>query len=391
MPWVSTAVSVGGSLLGGLMGGGKKKAERAARDASARAQYELEFTRRRTEAAVAPYTETGRSANTRLAELLGIANPDGYAKRPELQTYIDQLRDEHFKKYGQDYNRNSNVPGQNLEAKKRYDEATAKWESGLKEYQTQNPNSRGSGDLLKPFDSEGFMQGMRDQGYSTRAFDSEGFIQNMRNQGYSTKAFSNEDFVKDPGYLARLLEGEQGEKRNLVARGASDSGQAMKELERYRQTYASNEFGNAFNRHADNRNYLSSELGNAFNRDSANKNYVSNEMGNAFNRDAADKTRTYGFLSGQSSQGLGAAQGTGNLGFNSASQSGQISTNNANNMLTQANMRDENRGNAFQSALGNLIYGMNRNNDFGKTPPYIPSTGGYSSPRTGSFASQFVG
>ena len=313
MPWKSTAISVGGSLLGGLMGG-SKKASRASSDAAARAQYELDLSKRVAADAISPYANTGREANNKLADLLGIAIPNGYAKRPELQDFNDQLRAEHFRSFRKDYTRKSDFAGQNIQAKNRYDRALANWESGLKDYQDKNPNSRGSGDLLKNF--------------------------------------SNDDFVRDPGYVARLLEGEQGEQRNLIARGASDSGQALKELERYRQTYASNEFGNAYNRDADN------------------------------------KTRTYNFLSGQTSQGLNAAQGIGNLAFNTASQNGRNSMDNANNMLNQKNLRDENRGNAFQSALGNLIYGMNRGSG---TPPYVPSTGGYSSPRAGSFASQFVG
>ena len=251
MPWASTAISVGGSLLGGLFGGkGKKRAAQEAARVAAAQEARIAALQAQNRLDTKPYREAGEGAQNMLSDLLG----------------------------------------------------------------TKANAGTGSGSLLKPF--------------------------------------SNEDFVKDPGYLARLLEGEQGEQRNLIARGASDSGQALKELERYRQTYASNEFGNAYS------------------------------------RDAANKARTYDFLSGQTSQGLNAINGGASLGTNLSGLSAQNSQNNSANMLNQANLRDENRGNSFQSAISNLIYGMNRNS--GRTPPYIPETGGYSTPPAGSFAKLFL-
>lgn len=57
------------------------------------------------------------------------------------------------------------------------------------------------------------------------------------------------DMMKlDPGYNFRLGEGMKALDRNAAARGGFISGGALKAAQRYGQDYASNEFGNAYNR-----------------------------------------------------------------------------------------------------------------------------------------------
>jgi hypothetical protein len=308
MPWASTAISVGGSLLGGL-GGGSKAAERAAKDAAARAQYTQEQARASAQAALRPFVDSGTSANNQLAYLLGTG---GYnVPRPTYDDAYAYYRDDHFKRYGKDFNRNSNISSIQQAATEKNKADLAEWQKG--------------------FDSWKALQGGNSE------------------FGSLNRNFTNDDFVKDPGYLARLLEGEQGEKRNLIARGASDSGQALKELERYRQTYASTEFGNAYN------------------------------------RDASNKSRTYNQLLGLANQGLGAV-GTGiGVSQNAANNIGNAGINSANQVLQNSQNNADNQSNAIQSAIGNLIYGMNRNN--GRTPDYFPSSGGSSKI---PFAQQFL-
>lgn len=225
MPW-STALSVGGSLLGGIMGGSKAP-QRAAQDAAARAQFAQDSARRQATSALNPYMESGENANRLLSQMLGTADPEGYARKPTLQDFEDKLRDEHFRYYGQDYRRDSNVAGQTVRAKQMYDEALRNWEAGKAEFIRNNPGSQGDGRLLRDF--------------------------------------TNEDFVKDPGYNFRLEEGERGINRALAARGGFDSGSALKALARYNQDFGSNEFGNAYNRDAANKartfGFLSGEKG----------------------------------------------------------------------------------------------------------------------------------
>jgi len=67
--------------------------------------------------------------------------------------------------------------------------------------------------------------------------------------GSLLRDFGLEDFTKDPGYDFRLSEGEKGINRSLAARGGLFSGAAGKALSRYNQDFASNEYGNAYNRY----------------------------------------------------------------------------------------------------------------------------------------------
>ncbi len=52
----------------------------------------------------------------------------------------------------------------------------------------------------------------------------------------------------DPGYQARLALGQQAVERSAAARGGALGGGAGKELQDYGQTFASNEYGNVYNR-----------------------------------------------------------------------------------------------------------------------------------------------
>jgi len=56
------------------------------------------------------------------------------------------------------------------------------------------------------------------------------------------------DFQKDPGYEFRMQEGQKALERSAAARGGLMSGGFGKALSRYGQDYASNEYGNAYNR-----------------------------------------------------------------------------------------------------------------------------------------------
>ena len=60
--------------------------------------------------------------------------------------------------------------------------------------------------------------------------------------------FNTEDLYKDPGYQFRLSEGEKAIERSAAARGMLQSGRTLKELERYGQGVASQEFENAYSR-----------------------------------------------------------------------------------------------------------------------------------------------
>jgi hypothetical protein len=220
MPWVSTAVSVGGSLLGGMMGG-SKGAERDAKDAAARANQQLQESARNAKADAKPFIDTGTAANQLLAQYLGI-DTSGYAPKPTREQAAAQVRDAHFKKYGKDYARNSNMGWVEQETDRIYQKSLADWESGLEKWKQENPDGQGDGRLLKNF--------------------------------------TNEDFVRDPGYEFRMGEGNKGIDRAFASRGGTNSGAALKAIARFNQDYASNEFGAAYNRDATDKNRIYSFL-----------------------------------------------------------------------------------------------------------------------------------
>ena len=134
------------------------------------------------------------------------------------------------------------------------------------------------------------------------------------NYGDLMHSFNNEDFVKDPGYQFRMDEGAKGVEHSAAARGGLLSGAAAKEMERYSQGFASNEFGNAYNR---------------YNQDQSNR----------FNR-----------LSDISGRGQQSAQFNAQMGMNNAENMNSISQNKANSDLGFANYNNQNQ----QGMLGNL-------------------------------------
>lgn len=66
--------------------------------------------------------------------------------------------------------------------------------------------------------------------------------------GQFTKTFDGASFAGDPGYQFRLGEGQKTIERSAAARGGLLSGGTLKDLTRYGQGFASNEYNMAYNR-----------------------------------------------------------------------------------------------------------------------------------------------
>lgn len=98
------------------------------------------------------------------------------------------------------------------------------------------------------------MKPWRDAGTTSLAQMLEG----TKDGGEFNRNFTMADFVKDPGYEFRMNEGQQAIERGAAARGGALSGRALKEATRYGQDFASNEYGNAYNRY---NNDLSTRFG----------------------------------------------------------------------------------------------------------------------------------
>lgn len=106
--------------------------------------------------------------------------------------------------------------------------------------------------------------------------------------------FTGKDFKTDPGYQFRLSEGNKAIDRAAGARGGRYSGATLKNLQRFSQDLASNEYGNAYNR--------------------------------AFTQDQSNRINRYNFLAGPTQIGQGATGQVGNYVTNAgdARAAGQI-------------------------------------------------------------------
>lgn len=66
--------------------------------------------------------------------------------------------------------------------------------------------------------------------------------------GQFQQDFTLADFQQDPGYQFRMDEGLRGVEASAAARGGALSGGALKDITQYGQNFATNEYGNAYNR-----------------------------------------------------------------------------------------------------------------------------------------------
>ena len=127
----------------------------------------------------------------------------------------------------------------------------------------------------------------------------------------------------DPGYQFRLQQGQQAIERSAAARGGVLSGGTAKALTQYGQDYASNEYGNVYNR--------------AFNEYATRYNQFEQNQSNKFNR--------YASIAGV---GQTAANQIGTLGQQSAGNVGNI-------LMSGA----QQQGNALQNAAYQTASGYN--------------------------------
>lgn len=90
------------------------------------------------------------------------------------------------------------------------------------------------------------------------SFDAGGMDPNA--YGSLSRRFGMSDFQADPGYEFRLSEGLKALQRSGAAKGLALSGAQAKALTRYNSDFASNEYGNAYNRFTNDQTNLFNRL-----------------------------------------------------------------------------------------------------------------------------------
>lgn len=142
--------------------------------------------------------------------------------------------------------------------------------------------------------------------------------------GELLRSFSMADYKEDPGYKFRMDEGAKALERSAAARGGLMSGRAAKDMQRFSQGLASEEYQNAYNRFQSNQNNKFNRLasmagvGQTANNalTSAGQNYATN-VGNAAmtaGGNAATAQLVGGMGRASAYQGMGNALGKVNWG-----------------------------------------------------------------------------
>ena len=107
-----------------------------------------------------------------------------------------------------------------------------------------------------------------DFGYAMRDFNQQDLQKDI---GANFGDFDTYNWQTDPGYNFRLGEGIKALDRSAAARGRLLSGNQLKAITQYGQDFASNEFGNVFNRFQTQRRNKTADYMDAFNRFQTNR------------------------------------------------------------------------------------------------------------------------
>lgn len=253
MAWVATAV-VGGSVIGGVLQGNAAKdaanSQIGAANSANQIQLDMYNQNRKDQEA---YRQAGYSA---LNTLFG--RDQNYQKRQDLQAKIDEAN-----------NGATHLQGL-ITGKTGLGGDDARWAPGLATYQSDAAKYKAELDALGP--------------------ESPQLSQAQIGQGIMSQ---------DPGYQFRLDQGNKQINAGAAARGMANSGRTMKELTRYGSDFASNEYGNAYNR-------LASMAG----------------MGQTAVNQMGQYGQTYGQQAGQNYGSIGNAQAAGSIGQANAVSSG---------------------------------------------------------------------
>lgn len=181
-----------------------------------------------------PYRESGYNALNQLNYLMGLGSPTEMAKvqdnfDPEAYTNwrIEQMKANVMKDF-------KNPDKQAAVIAKRTERIKAAMQNPANAWADYNTRKKQA-----PNKTEGEFWKTREGGQGQGGDEQYGFLQ---------QRFNNDVFEKDPGYQFRMDEGNKAVEAGAAARNGLLSGAAMKAMQKYSQGFASNEYGNAYNR-----------------------------------------------------------------------------------------------------------------------------------------------
>jgi hypothetical protein len=195
-------------------------------------------------------------------------------------------------------------------------------------------------------------------------------------QGYQEPQFN---FSADPGYKFRLSQGTDAIQNSSAARGLGLSGATQKALARYGQNFASNEYGNAYNRYSMNRAFGKQ----AYDTD---RNFSYQNFMDAYTRQNQQLTQQFGRQYTLAGMGNNAASTMSSNAMNAAGSIagiiGQGGNARAAGIMGQGQAYGQMAGN-LASGIGGAFQNQGNNNygyAYGQSSPYNSGGGGGSYP-----------
>jgi hypothetical protein len=147
---------------------------------------------------------------------------------------------------------------------------------------------------------------------------------NAANYGQYARSFGMGDFEQDPGYAFRQSEGLKGLDRSASARGGILSGSALKNIQRFGQDLASQEYQNAFNRYQTERAARLNTLGGLSSAGQSAANVMTGAAGQLGSNNAANALAR---AQATSANSIGRGTATGNIAMNRGATTGNIAMN----------------------------------------------------------------
>lgn len=362
---VAAGVAAAGLAGAAISADGAKSAANAQSDASQQSQMMQAMAAAQQRADLAPWTQAGGAAQSRLNQYLGIGGVGSSGVTSMgLATGLspDQVRQQLLSQYTrQNTAAGNSTPqyangaaavaalGEAGAAKYFQDQAanasggrdlglatSIRLSNGIDGYNLDSGPALGGGGPGSTVDEEGLNAAIQkyyaEQDAQNKALAADptygSLLRPYRNG--EEFSFTGENLASDPGYQFGLNQGTQGIERAQAARGNFLSGAAIKEATRFNEDYAGTKFNDAFNR-------------------------ASSTWNTNLNAYDNNRSRIYSFLTGVST-----------LGQNSAAQVGagnQQAANNSSNALMQgANAQSAGAiasGNALQSGINTAANSIN--------------------------------
>lgn len=297
---IGEALSIGGSIAGGLFGDdANEDAANAIGKSNAQIQQMIKQQQGSNDAAYGPYRNVGGAANSRLEYLLGLTDLSGGAQ--------------YDKKYGQLVDNSSGVP------------------MAVASLYASDPEYRRAWDTVKANHDRQYRSGYTadsdmgiiDQGIRSLLPGRETFKDMEADSSYGsllskfTKGDLDSDVVYNTGLEFGLNEGVKGLNRRAASGGSYDSGATLKALTRYANDYGTTKAEGAYNRFMGDKattyGFLSGQQGVGLNATDRNQSLNTGLVGSAIgaNQNAASQQAAYG-VQGAAALNNGIMGGIGN-------------------------------------------------------------------------------